>query len=376
MMEYTSRRINFGYSMFYLLITAILGLGGFGGAFVEKSSTSDSTRGAARMAWVLCLLLMPLWTGVNAVRFVKTGEVGVPTVFGKIDTSPKAVKTAGIAFKYPWESLRTINVQVQSYVRNSDRADQNEGSGTIYIQQQALTTDAAYQFRLNPDYAGLILTKFGENWEVQVANAVSQSLRVGGIVLNEDGTPQLVDGDGNLTTDQKNGRVIELTLEQAQGSKRTVLQRNIEIAFRTTLRNQLAAAGFEGDQLNAIIPGVVTIGETAPPSQVLEAIAMVEARKKEVEASVLLVQIAENRTQALATQGLGVRAFVAQSQGIPVEQFKDKINPTDAARILDSLNTVEQTTNVRAAIEKGTIDMMVLPSNSTVATPAPATGSR
>lgn len=335
--------------MFYILLSLLsAGVACFGITRKDQSEKLLMTGGGVAF-WIIL-------TAASTVRFVPSGFVQVPSVFGKYNTDPSAQKTAGVALKLPWESLTRVEVRTLTYIRNDDRPDRNEPAGTIYIQQQPLKTDGAFQYRVNESYAGLLLAKLGPNWHGTVANAVSSSLRTGGVVLNKDGTP---------LRDEK-GRIQELTLEEAQGSKRTVLQQNVEIAFRTTLASLLKNAGFTGDQQNAIIAGQVTLGETEPPKVVLDAIATVEARTQELKASQLLVKISENRTKALAVQGNGVRSFLAQAAGQNIEEYTGAVSADQAVQVLLGLNLVEQTTNVRLAIEKGQVKM-VIPSGTPVA---------
>ena len=227
--------------------------------------------------------------------------------------------------KFPWQRLEEVSLAPMVIIRN--KANQNPAS--TLVAGNRLEVDAQCSALVNGKRVGELLAR-RIDYEQVVHTACGNALRKAGVLLTDNGYP-VVPAKGQEASSQ-------LTLEEALGPKRWLLERNATRAFSRSLREQLASVGVSPD---AIGGALIQIRDTEVDPEVAKAIADRQTLAEQVKGSESLLAIARNKAAAAGTgNASAVRKYLADLRGVTPEAV-GSISTDEALRVQHALNAAK-----------------------------------
>lgn len=128
-----------------------------------KDLVKTGRRLLAAVVTVICLVVL----GINTIRIIPTGEVGVKTSFGVV--SGRA--NEGFNFIFPWEQIVAMNTKIQ-------KRSFEDLSASTKDAQSITNIDIDVNYKLIPEKAEEIFSTVGENYQdTLIAPLLTQNIK-------------------------------------------------------------------------------------------------------------------------------------------------------------------------------------------------------
>jgi regulator of protease activity HflC (stomatin/prohibitin superfamily) len=157
------------------MIIAILGIIILVVGMVLKRSPEPGSRfgGIVNTAGIIIIIL---GLASSMVRQIGAGEVGVQTLFGKVQNN---VLESGLHIINPLVQVTTFSIRTENYTMSAKSNEgQIQGDDAIRVLSSdglEVTIDLSVLYRVNPDKAPFILQNIGENYEDKIVRPVTRT---------------------------------------------------------------------------------------------------------------------------------------------------------------------------------------------------------
>lgn len=280
--------------MGWFIVALLLGVGGAGATLAAGAEEDREKRKATSRLAVLLFALLGGWTALSIPRWIPSATCAAPSFMGAVSTGPGSVKcTPGFVLKLPWERLNYVSWGASLLERNA----KDGNAASINVASNRIDVDAVCMYRVK---RGAINTLLANSVPYQrlVETACGSGLRKAGTVFTPDGQP----------VRDKDGKVVELTLDEALGPARQQLEKNATAAFRESMGGLLSDAGVSPDTITGMR---VAIRDARPKPAIENAIAARQALAEKAKGSVFLAEIARNTANADSLMADAVIKFKA-----------------------------------------------------------------
>jgi regulator of protease activity HflC (stomatin/prohibitin superfamily) len=157
------------------MLIAILGIIMLVVGIVLRRSPEPASR-FARVVSTVGLIVVGLGIVTTTFKVIDPGEVGVQTLFGKVQDQ---VLESGLHVINPLVEVTTFSVQTQNYTM-SGVADEGQRQGDDAIRVLSsdgleVTIELSVLYKINPDKAPFILQNLGPNYESKIVRPITRT---------------------------------------------------------------------------------------------------------------------------------------------------------------------------------------------------------
>jgi regulator of protease activity HflC (stomatin/prohibitin superfamily) len=157
------------------MLIAILGIIMLVVGIVLRRSPEPASR-FARVVSTVGLIVVGLGIVTTTFKVIDPGEVGVQTLFGKVQDQ---VLESGLHIINPLVEVTTFSVQTQNYTM-SGVADEGQKQGDDAIRVLSsdgleVTIELSVLYKINPDKAPFILQNLGPNYESKIVRPITRT---------------------------------------------------------------------------------------------------------------------------------------------------------------------------------------------------------
>ena len=257
---------------------------------------------------------------------VDSGYVMFPVLFGSVQMEAK-----GEGFKFINPLADAIHMDMRRYVYEFTTTDKENGGASIVAisaDQNPLTVDVAFPFRLNQSMAWKVYQKIGDDrrYRQQLRSHARSAIR---------------------------DAIAMYPWIEATTTKRDAVAKTMQDLFRRNVVRDLISLGFTDEEANKTFTFLdVQLRKILPDKRILNAIAEKLAANQDLEKQKTLTAIAEEVANRRANEGLGVAKLFGQ--------LPEGFAPEQIATVLQALATKTRADAMLKAVETEQVDTIIM----------------